>query len=181
MPPVRHAIPVIETARLRLRGFTPADAPAFHAAYGDTASMRHWNHAPSPNLARTEKYLRGWMKCSPSGWMVWAIASRDTDRCLGMINYHSRQMGARRVELGYILTPEARGQGHAGEALGALVADLRVRLKVHRFEAQIEPENAKSRALVERLGFVCEAPLLRDRWRVGDEYRSVALYALITP
>ncbi len=176
----RHPVPVLDTPRLRLRAFTPADAPAFHAAYGDAASMRHWNHAPSPNLARTERYLRGWSQCSPEGWAVWCIARRTDDRCLGMVNYHARDAGNRRAELGYILAPAARGQGHAAEAVAAVIAHLRDTLDTHRIEAQIEPQNAPSRTLVERLGFACEAPLLRDRWRIDGKFRSVALYALIT-
>ena len=177
----RAAIPEILTPRLRLRAFTPADAPEFHTAYGDAVSMRHWNHAPSPDLARTERYLRGWCKARPASWMVWCIADRNTGRCRGMVNYHARDTTSHRVEIGYILTPAARGQGLAAEALAGLVTHLRATLRIHRIEAQVEPANVKSRALVERLGFALEAPLLRDRWRVGGAYRSVAMYALITP
>ncbi len=176
----RHEIPTIETPRVLLRAFTLADAPAFHTAYGDPESMRHWNHAPSPSVARTERYLPHWMKPAPDGWMVWAVALRESGRCIGMVNFHGRDVASRRAEIGYILTPDATGQGLAREAVGAMIAHMRDRLNVHRIEAQIEPANAKSRALVERLGFVCEAPLLRDRWKVNGAFRSVALYALIT-
>jgi len=178
MPPA--PIPEILTHRLRLRAFTPEDAPEFHAAYGDPVAMRHWNHAPSPDIERTARYIRGWTKANPKDAMIWAIALGDTDRCIGMVNYHTRNARSFRVEIGYILAPQAAGQGYATEALTAFIGHLHTALHVHRIEAQIEPENVKSRALVERLGFILEAPLLRDRWKIGDAYRSVAMYALVT-
>ena len=175
----RRATPELPAGRLVLRAFTLADAPDFHAAYGDAASMRHWNHAPSPNVARTERYLANWMKPAPDGWMVWAVALRETGRCIGMVNFHGRDVASRRAEIGYILTPDASGQGHAQEAVGAMIAHMQAALNVHRIEAQIEPENRRSCALVERLGFTLEAPLMRDRWKIGGEFRSVSLYALV--
>jgi ribosomal-protein-alanine N-acetyltransferase len=52
-------------------------------------------------------------------------------------------------------------------------------LSVHRIEALIHPDNLPSIRLVERLGFSCEGGPLRDRWRRGDSYLSVMMYALI--
>jgi ribosomal-protein-alanine N-acetyltransferase len=45
--------------------------------------------------------------------------------------------------------------------------------------ALIHPDNAASIRLVMRLGFRCEGGPLRDYWRVGDEYASVMMYALL--
>jgi len=173
-------IPELLTKRLRLRAFTAADAPAFHAAYGDPEAMRHWNHAPSPDLERTVRYVRGWGAPKNAGYMVWAIALRKSDRCVGMVNFHARDAHSARVEIGYILVPAEQGKGYMTEALAGLIAHLRDGLRVHRIEAQIEPDNLPSRAVVERLDFTLEAPLLRDRWRIGKAWRSVSMYALLT-
>jgi [ribosomal protein S5]-alanine N-acetyltransferase len=174
-----RAVPELVTPRLLLRGFREDDAADFHAAYGDSGAMRHWIHGPCPDLARTLRYIQGWMRPVPRAWTVWAVARRSDDRCIGLVDYHSRSPANRRAEIAYILAPAAHGQGLAAEAVGRLVTYLQQELGVHRIEAQIAPENAASRALAERLGFVLEAPLLRDRWRVGNEYRSAALYALV--
>jgi [ribosomal protein S5]-alanine N-acetyltransferase len=174
-------VPELLTRRLRLRGFREDDAADFHAAYGDAAVMRHWIHGPCPDLARTLRYIQGWIRPVPRSWTVWAVARREDDRCIGLVDYHSRSPANRRAEIAYILAPSAHRQGFAREAVGRLIAYLQQDLGVHRIEAQIAPENTASRALAERLGFVCEAPLLRDRWRVGRDYRSAALYALVGP
>ena len=51
-------------------------------------------------------------------------------------------------------------------------------LRLHRVQAFIQPDNAASRALVEKLGFCCEG-LLRDNLRVGEAWRDELLYALL--
>jgi len=50
----------------------------------------------------------------------------------------------------------------------------------HRVEAEIEPENAASIRLAERLGFQREG-LLRDRMFVAGEARSVLMFGLLQP
>jgi ribosomal-protein-alanine N-acetyltransferase len=177
----RHAIPDLPAGRVRLRAFRAGDAPEFHAAYGDAEAMRHWDHEPSPSVARTAKYIGHWSIPPSDGAMVWAVVRADTDRCIGMVNYHNRSIRHRRAEIGYILAPAATGHGHAREAVAAMIAHMQTALQIHRIEAEIDPRNTRSRALVERLGFTCEAPLLRDRMRIADVFVSSCLYALITP
>ena len=57
-------------------------------------------------------------------------------------------------ELGYGLVPEARGEGLATEAVGALCAVLERREGVRRLTAQVLPGNEASVRLLRRLGFV---------------------------
>ena len=65
------------------------------------------------------------------------------------------------------------------EAVAALVTYCLEDLAVHRIEALIHPDNVPSIRLVERLGFRCEGGPLRDRWRRGEGYMSVMMYALV--
>lgn len=51
-------------------------------------------------------------------------------------------------------------------------------MKLNRIEADIDPRNAASARVHERLGFVRER-LLRERWIVGDEVTDSALYGLL--
>ena len=176
----RHAIPTIPTARLRLRAFTPDDAPAFHAAYGDPETMRYWDHERSPTIARTALYLSHWAKPPSDGHMIWAIARADTNCCIGMVNHHNGSARHRRTEIGYILAPEATGHGYAREAVAAVIHHLHTTLAIHRIEAEIDVRNTRSRALVEHLGFICEAPLMRNRARFASGTVDACLYALVS-
>ena len=57
-------------------------------------------------------------------------------------------------ELGYGLVPDARGQGVATEAVGAVCAVLERRPGVRRLTAEVLPGNTASLRLLARLGFV---------------------------
>ena len=48
-----------------------------------------------------------------------------------------------------------------------------------RHQLLIEPDNVASRGLATKLGFRQESDLLRDRLRVGDQYRGVLMYGLL--
>jgi RimJ/RimL family protein N-acetyltransferase len=85
----------------------------------------------------------------------------------------------RRATLGYLLAPAYWGQGLAREALRALLAYGVEVLGLQRIEAEVDPRNAASQALLLRLGFQREG-LMQARWRVGDEARDVELWALPT-
>lgn len=175
----RNPIPTLATPRLRLRAFTLDDAPDFHAAYGDPAAMRYWDHDASHSLERTAKYIGNWIAPPPDGWMMWAVALAESDRCIGMVNYHARNIRHRRAEIGYVLAPAASGHGYAREAVAAMIAHMRDELEVNRIEAEIDVRNTRSRALVEHLGFTLEAPLMRARMRLAEGYVDSCLYALV--
>lgn len=58
--------------------------------------------------------------------------------------------------LGYKLDRAAEGKGYMQEALGAALAWMFDERKRHRIEANVRPENGRSLALLERLGFIIE-------------------------
>jgi ribosomal-protein-alanine N-acetyltransferase len=174
------AHPTLITKRLRLRQFAARDVESMHACFGDPDAMRYWNFPPCKTRAETQRWVKILAKnTSPYAFLAWAVADKRSDRCIGMINYHHREAQNRRLELGYILAPAHQGRGLMTEAVEALLAYCFEELNVHRVHALIHPDNAASIRLVMRLGFRCEGGPLRDYWRVGDEYASVMMYALL--
>lgn len=174
------AFPVLATKRLRLRQFADRDLPALHACFGDETAMRYWNTPACRSEAETGRWLKWLAKItSPYDYLAWAVADKRADRCIGMVNYHHREARNARLEIGYILAPAGQGRGLATEAVEALVGYCIEELGTHRIEALIHPDNAASIRLVERLGFRCEGGPLRDRWRRGEGYMSVMMYALL--
>jgi ribosomal-protein-alanine N-acetyltransferase len=172
--------PILETPRLRLRPFTDTDLDGLHALYGDTEAMRYWSFPPSRDRAETARRLRWHVNgYKPAVYAIWAVAPRRGRRCIGMVNYHHREARERRLEVGYIIARAHWGKGLAREAMSAVLRHCIDTLGSHRIEAMIAPENAASRRLAERLGFRLEGGPLRDRWRVGDSWRSVLVYGLI--
>jgi ribosomal-protein-alanine N-acetyltransferase len=81
--------------------------------------------------------------------------------------------------LGYYVGGQYAGRGHMTEALRLMLRHAFLRLKLHRVEANIQPGNAASIALVRRAGFVREGYSRRylkicGRWRDHERWALVA-------
>jgi [ribosomal protein S5]-alanine N-acetyltransferase len=170
--------PILVTPRLRLRQFRPEDTQAMHECFTDPEAMRFWNTPVHTKRIETERAVLRFIDCTPSYYRWWAVADIDSDRCLGLVNYHDGHIRSKRVAIGYIINPARQRQGVATEAVSAMLDYCFVELKLHRAQAFIHPDNAASRALAEKLGFRREG-LLRDNLRVGDDWRDDVLYALL--
>jgi ribosomal-protein-alanine N-acetyltransferase len=83
--------------------------------------------------------------------------------------------GFRSAYLGYQIGEEFSGQGYMTEALQLMLTYAFGKLKLHRVEANIQPGNAASIALVKRAGFVKEGYSRRylkiaGRWRDHERW-----------
>jgi ribosomal-protein-alanine N-acetyltransferase len=170
--------PILSTPRLRLRQFRVEDTHAMHECFANPEAMRFWDCPAHRRLEETKRAVRNFIKCIPSLYQVWAVADAETDRCLGMVNYHGGHIRDKRVAIGHILSPAHQGQGLAIEAVSKILDFCFGELGLHRVQAFIDPDNTASRTLVEKLGFRSEG-LLRDNLRVADAWRSDMLYALL--
>jgi ribosomal-protein-alanine N-acetyltransferase len=175
-PPAPH--PVLCTARLRLRQFRAEDADVMHDCFTDPEAMRFWNHPVHTRRIESERAVRNYIDCTPSYYRFWAVADAKTDACLGLVNYHDGHIRSKRVAIGYIIHPARQRQGLATEAVSSMLGYCFDQLGLHRVQAFIHPDNVASCRLVEKLGFRREG-LLRDNLRVGEEWRSDLLYALL--
>lgn len=174
--------PVIETPRLVLRRFTPADALDLHACLSDEQAMRFWNMPATTSVDETRKAL-AWLSktSSPHNYLAWAVTERDGGACVGMVVYHHREARHRRLQLGYMIAPASQRRGYGAEAVSAVMHHCRSRLKVRRIEALIAPDNTASINLAAHLGFVREGGPLRDYWQVGEISIDALVYASVFP
>jgi len=172
--------PVLYTDRLTLRPLLEDDAAGLHEAYGDPVAMRYWDAPPAGDVAETAVRISNSRAANPQFHLAFAALAKDTGDLIGMVNYHARWAMARRLAVGWILVPRFQHQGLMHEAMQALLAHCFDNLDTHRVEAEIEPENAASIRLAERLGFQREG-LLRDRMFVAGEARSVLMFSLLQP
>jgi RimJ/RimL family protein N-acetyltransferase len=82
------------------------------------------------------------------------------------------------AEMGWWLRASATGRGYATEAVRAL-SELAFEFGVDRLEAHTDPDNAPSRALAERAGFVLEEIREDVRDRPDGVRRPECIYALL--
>ncbi|GMV31718.1 MAG: acetyltransferase [Rhodanobacteraceae bacterium] len=172
-------VPVLETARLRLRTVLRSDLEAIYLLHSDSRAMRYWSFAPWTERQQAHDWFaqRASHGEREEVW-PWGITRQDDDELFGIVTLFSVNRVQRRSEIGYQLRPSHWGQGYAQEALRAVLGYGIDALELGRVEADIDPRNEASCRLVERLGFRREG-YLRERWRVNGEITDTALYGLL--
>ena len=108
------------------------------------------------------------------------ICLRADDAIIGAINLSQIFRGGfQNAYLGYYIGSEYAGQGYMTEALRLVLSYSFNDLKLHRLEANIQPGNLASIALVKRAGFVREGYSRRylkvaGRWRDHERWAIIA-------
>jgi RimJ/RimL family protein N-acetyltransferase len=151
----------ITTERLRLRHARLSDAEAMHAVLSDPVAMAYWSSLPHETLEQT----RAWIAA-----MVAAPAAADGQSLDFIIEFEGRAIGKagfwKPPEIGYILRRDHWGRGLAREALEAVIRVGFEEGGIEAIIADVDPRNAASLGLLERLGFV-RTGFARETWEIG--------------
>ena len=135
----------VVTERIVLRPFVETDKPAIIDMRTDAQVYRYLGGPAGPEFAEE---IAG--ATVGEQWGVFAIADRATDAAIGSTHF-SRDRGE--LEVSYELLPTHWGQGLAFEAVGATIGWAGAHLDDDTVIAVTQTANAKSVALLERLGF----------------------------
>lgn len=92
---------------------------------------------------------------------------RDEGAFLGLALAPKIDRETRTAELGYVVAPEARGRGVATEALRRLTAWAFEELEMIRLELLISVDNAASKKVADRCGYVREGVLRSAYFKQG--------------
>jgi [ribosomal protein S5]-alanine N-acetyltransferase len=115
---------------------------------------------------------------SGSAVMLFLFAKEEPSEVIGQISFTSIVRGpADMCMLGYALAEQAQGNGYMHEALGASIAFVFTQLNLHRVMANFMPHNARSNAVLRRLGFTVEG-YARDYLFVNGAWRDHVLTSL---
>ncbi|WP_309053343.1 GNAT family protein [Streptomyces sp.] len=170
---------LISGPRVGLRPFTAEDAEEFTTRAEESRELhRPWLFPPRT----TEAYAAyaGALTDDPAraGFLVCEHA--EGGAIAGFVNINNIVRGAfRSGALGYGAFAHAAGRGLLTEALGLLLTYAFGPMELHRLEANIQPGNTASRALVRRAGFRLEgfspAMLFIDgAWRDHERWAITA-------
>ncbi len=174
-----YPTPVLKTDRLTLRPMTQGDAADLYAVFSDPAVVRFWSTEPWTSVASAEKAIAHALDAYREASEVrFGIALAETDVLIGTVNLHHFFGQNRRCEIGYALGSAHWGRGYAREALAAALDYGFEALDLNRVEADIDPRNDASAALLERLGFRKEG-YMPERWFVHGEMADTVNYGLL--
>ena len=146
----RTSVPVIETARLRLRAPTLDDLPGWTQVFLEAFA----DEDDSPDRAWTEfsYYTAGWML---HGHGLWAVDLKD-GTLAGFVMV-ALEWDDWEPELGWMMLPDHRGRGYASEAAAA-ARDYGHTL-LPTFVSYIDPANTASSRVAARLGAMRDADM----------------------
>jgi len=168
-----------------MRPYAPDDAAAVKDAV-DT-SLEHlrafmdWAWAAPEPLAVVRKRLRMFRDAFRHGddW-IYGLFEPDGSELVGGAGLH-RRVGPEALEIGYWIRASRVRRGLATEAAAALTRIAFERCGALRVEIHVDPANAASLAVAERLGYVREATLRKRLPPVepGGARRDEVVFSLL--
>jgi RimJ/RimL family protein N-acetyltransferase len=148
--------PILETARLRLRGHRTEDFQGMIAMWTHPEVTRFTiSSTPEQIWARLLRYAGHWELL---GFGYWAVEEKSTGKFIGELGFAEVQRAMEPSivgfpELGWALCFESHGKGYATEALKKVVQWGDAHLKEKRTVCIISPENIKSIRVALKCGY----------------------------
>ena len=178
LPLPRFALEVDEELRLGLleRADVPALAALTERNREQLLPWMPWAHDRSPDATRGFVEARALPAIAQADGFEAGIWWRG--QLVGACGLHTLYREPLRGSVGYWLATDAQGHGIATRATLAMTAKAFDDLGFERLDLRADVDNARSRAIAERLGFTFEGVLRRELWN-GRRYVDVAVYALL--
>ncbi len=158
--------------------FTPSkESAADFLALTTTSESFHrpWVY-PATDPSRYRAYLE---RLEGGGAQGFFVARHDDDAMVGVININDIILGGfRSGSLGYYAGAPYSGRGYMSQGLALVLDQAFTILNLHRIEANVQPGNAGSLALLRRLGFRKEgfSPAFL---KIGGEWRDHERWAML--
>ena len=140
-----------ETPRLVVRDLTDDDAPALYEMHRHDEVMRWLDRTLSTGPADELERLAGWRARGGDGYGFFGIELRATGALVGVLVFKPFE-DLPHIDLGWRLHPDHWGHGYATEAARGALDHGFGTLGLDEIAATTLPHNARSRAVMERLG-----------------------------
>jgi RimJ/RimL family protein N-acetyltransferase len=145
--------PWLETMRLEMRAFTPDDSDDLFRLNSDPRVMRYiGNGKPVDAVRHADIMMRvlRYPRLYPD-FGFWYTTRRDTGEFVGWFTLKYCSTSAD-VETGYMLLPDAWGQGFATEGARAVIRYGFDDLQLHRIIGVTHPDNHPSQRVLQKAG-----------------------------
>ncbi len=172
-------LPTLETARLRLRAFSPADAPSLQRLAGDEAIARTTLSIPHPyEDGVAEAWILEQRRQREAGAQACFAVVRRDDGALAGVVVLALDGDHARAELGYWIGTPYWGRGYATEAGRAALGYAFGALGLRRVHAAHMADNAASGRVLAKLGMRREG-VLRQHIHKGGRFHDSVQYGLL--
>ena len=151
-------MPVVETARLRLRGYRADDLGPSVAMWQEPAYYRYLAPEPMPTEEIWKTLLRNAGHWAVLGFGFWVVEERATGQLVGFIGFGNLKRTldpplGDAPEMGWVLAPAVHGRGYASEAVAAALAWGEKYFGPVRTVCIIHPDNQPSLRVAAKFGY----------------------------
>lgn len=159
---------ILETERLLLRDLQINDKEAIFDYRSDAETNQFQSWIPK-TLEEVETFIHNNSKefNQPETWYQLLITDRNTKDIIGDVGVHFIDQENQQVEFGITLSKKHHHKGYASEALKGLIDYMFTDLQKHRITTSVDPENASSINLMNRIGFRKEAHFIQSLYLNG--------------
>ena len=178
--PTRKNPATLEGNRVHLRPPRPSDEHGFIAQAARSRTLhRRWVQPPdTPEAfaAYVQRYRRLDAEARHAGFV---ILRNDDNALAGVVNFSEIVRGAfQSAYVGYYAFAPLVGHGYISEAFVLALDFAFGALGLHRVEANVQPANSRSLALVERIGFTREG-YSRRYVKIAGRWRDHVRFAML--
>lgn len=179
--PFFDAVKTIETPRLRLRPFSPSDAPAMFKNWAnDSEVTRYMRWTPHKDEAESRSTIDMFLAdCAAGESLLWAIEYKPLSEAIGSIGVLPANLGDRVVEVGYCIGKRWWNQGLLTEALCAVIDYTFTQTQANRLEACHSINNPASGRVMQKCGMVKEG-FAKEKYRsLAEGFQDCDCYAIV--
>ncbi|MEE4216659.1 MAG: GNAT family protein [Xanthomonadales bacterium] len=168
-----------KTKRLLLRPITPRDDHAFLRIFSDPETMKYWSRGPLGSLEEAVAMVQEEITWGETDKCLnWGIARIEDGGLLGKVSLFDFDKKHRRAEIGYIIDRSYWNRGLVSEVLMPVLAYAFGEIGLHRLEADVDPANLASLALLKKFGFRREG-LTRESFMVHGRWHDSVILGLL--
>ncbi|WP_018753932.1 GNAT family N-acetyltransferase [Paenibacillus sanguinis] len=172
--------PQLETERFILRKLTSEDAADLFQYFSTDEVTKYYDLERFVELRQAEELIQTWnSRYTERRGYRWAIIAKSkSSRVIGTCGFHNWSETHLKAEVGYELDPAYWGQGVMSEVLQEVLRFGFEDRGLHRVEAFIDPDNIRSRYLLEKVGFF-EEGYLKECFFEKNQFVDAVLFALL--
>lgn len=162
---------ILDTERCSIRETTVEDVDAFYEIYGEP-SVTEYMEDLFADREQEKIYIETYARTIYRfyGFGTWTVLEKESGRVIGRAGISMRE-GFDDPELGFVIGVPWQGKGIAREVSMGILQYAKEELGFNRIQAFSKPQNKKSVALLEKLGFVCKEEIELE----GEKYNFYIL------
>lgn len=172
--------PQLATQRLILHELGPRDAEAIYS-YRTLPEVWAYQSWRPGSILEVQEYIA---RSTAAGinvmdtWFQLGMYLRSDGRLVGDVGLHFLLPDNQQTEIGFTTSPDHQRKGYAFEAVAAVFDCLFTVMGKHRIIGSVDPMNAASIALLEKLGMRREG-CFKKSVRIRNQWEDDIVYALL--